>query len=156
MGSSYASLFEHEQEIIPMQTLTVQEVNQLIKLRLFDLSMCIEAGRSKWMLNHLQSLDKAEKELLQARKVAKRTLRRFAVKYPSIKWRLACEVLIAAFCRFILWLESQQDLQQLSTQYILEGWHLERIKQREDIEWLLMEPLAAELKKLGFEFEFDD
>jgi hypothetical protein len=122
--------------------------------------MCIEVGRRKWMLNYPQSLDEAEEEVLQARKMAKRTLCRFATTYPSIKWRLACEVLKVACCWFILWQESQRDLQQLKYPSLAE-WPpteqvTEQIKRREEVELLLLERLCSELKQIGFEFEFNE
>ncbi len=125
-----------------MRTLTKKDLQEQIDVCLWRLGVYLDTGH--WTHeSSAQSLVEAEESLSQARKTAKRKIRRFGAKYPYMstftnrQW--ISYVLTAASLRFVLWLKDREytDLQQ----------------QREEIELLLIEQIGTEMKQLGFQLE---
>ena len=128
-----------------MRTITVTELNQQIDLALERLRQCRTAPHyCAWPISS-KCLAEAEKLLIEARKKAKRKIRRLGAKYPSmsqsINWQWITYVLTAETWRFALWLRDHR------------GDAAEGLPQQEEIELLFLSSLGAEVKRLGFQLD---
>jgi len=128
-----------------MRTMTVTELNQQIDLALERLSQCRKAPHyCAWPISS-KCLAEAEELLIEARKKAKRKIRRLGATYPSmsqsINWQWIAYVLTAETWRFALWLRDHR------------GDAAEGLPQQEEIELLFLSSLGAEIKRLGFQLD---
>ncbi len=139
------ALLSRQRKVFFMRTMTIAELNQQIDLALERLRQCLNAPHyCAWPISS-KSLAEAEELLIEARKKAKRKIRRLGAKYPSmsqsINWQWISYVLTAETWRFTLWLRDHH------------GYAAEGLQQQEEMELLFICSLGAEIKRLGFQLD---